>query len=224
MRIVITETEARVIGSLMEKETTTPDQYPLSLAALTAACNQKSNRNPVMQLSEADVESILQGLMKKHLVNNRTGFGSRVTKYQHRFCNQGFGSLEFSSQERAVLCVLLLRGPQTPGELRSRTSRLCDFTDVAQTESVLHSLMERKEGAFVVRLEREPGKRESRYAHTFFDTSEYKQPDRGAPPPPQTQAKPDRIDLLEATVTQLQSDLNTLEARLDALESKDDAY
>ncbi len=97
MRIEITLLEARVVGSLIEKEITNPDQYPLSLSALTNASNQKSNRDPVMQLTEVEVRTIIDGLIKKHLLSDHSGFGSRVTKYQHRFCNVGFGSLEFSA-------------------------------------------------------------------------------------------------------------------------------
>lgn len=165
MRIELTTLEARIIGCLLEKEITTPDQYPLSLSALTHACNQKSSRDPVLQLTETEVQNSLDDLRKKHLVSDRSGFGSRVTKYQHRFCNLGFGSLEFSPQELGIICVLLLRGAQTPGELRSRTNRLCEFSDVQETESVLVNLMRREDGPFVTRLVREPGKRESRYAH-----------------------------------------------------------
>jgi len=220
MLIEITPLEARVIGSLIEKEITTPDQYPLSLSALTHACNQKSNRNPVMQLSEVDLQEIVDGLMKKHLLSDRTGFGSRVTKYQHRFCNVGFGSLEFSAQELGVLSVLLLRGPQTPGELRTRTNRLCSFSDVHETESVLKQLMERDDGPFVVRLAREPGKRESRFEHLFSGESEavvvheITARDQSSP----IQESQQRIEQLEILVMELEKQLNTLEARVDLLE------
>src|SRR4029453_7524285 len=124
MNVHLTALEARVIGSLMEKAITTPDQYPLSLNALTNACNQKSNREPGLELDERTVQETLDGLAKKHLVMERSGFGSRVPKYQHRFCNTGFGSLEVTPQDTASLVDLLLRGPQTPGELRSRASRM----------------------------------------------------------------------------------------------------
>ena len=117
MRIELTPWEARVIGCLIEKEIITPAQYPLSLSALTSACNQKTSRDPVLQLSEQEVQRVVDGLLKRHLVSDRTGFGSRVTKYQHRFANVGFGSLEFTAQELGILCVLMLRGPQTAGEL-----------------------------------------------------------------------------------------------------------
>ena len=157
MRIELTPPEARIIGCLIEKEIVTPAQYPLSLSALTTACNQKSSREPVMNLGEAEVQRIVEGLIKKHLVSDRGGFGSRVTKYQHRFANVGFGSLEFTAQELGILCVLLLRGPQTAGELRARTNRLCEFTDAGETDRVLQGLAVRSDGPFVVRLARDAG-------------------------------------------------------------------
>jgi len=167
MKIELTAIEARVISCLIEKQITTPDQYPLSLNALVNACNQKSNRDPVLDLDEGTVQRTVDTLAKKHLVMEKSGFGSRVPKYQHRFCNTEFGTLKLDSQELAVVCELLLRGPQTPGELRSRASRMASFSDVSETEATLTRLSERADGPFVVRLAREPGRRESRYAHLF---------------------------------------------------------
>lgn len=167
MTIELSPHEARVVGCLIEKEITTPEQYPLSLNALTNACNQKSNRDPVLDLDEADVQQILDQLSKKYLVSEESGYGSRVTKYRHRFCNTQYGTLKFSTQELGIVCELLLRGPQTPGELRSRASRLCPLKDVMEVETVLERLAQREDGPYVVRLPREPGKRESRYAHLF---------------------------------------------------------
>lgn len=115
MKILLNALEARVIGTLIEKQITTPDQYPLSLNALTNACNQKSNRAPVLDLDENTVQQTLDGLAKRYLVGKASGFSSRVTKYQHRFCNAEYGELKLSPQEVAILCELLLRGPQTPG-------------------------------------------------------------------------------------------------------------
>ena len=172
MNIQLTALEARVIGSLIEKAITTPDQYPLSLNALTNACNQKSNRDPVLELDERTVQETLDSLARKHLVMERSGFGSRVPKYQHRFCNTGFGTLEFTPQETAILCELMLRGPQTPGELRSRASRMAPITEVGEVEAALARLAAREDGPFVVRLAREPGKRESRYAHLLSGSVE----------------------------------------------------
>lgn len=158
--------QTRVIGCMLEKEVTTPDQYPLSLKSLTVACNQKSNREPVMDLSESEVQETLDELTKKRLVRDESGFGSRVVKYKHRFCNTEFSDLQLSAQELAVITVLFLRGAQTPGELRSRTNRMCEFSDVHEVESVLQK-MSSADTPLVTRLEREPGKRESRYAHLF---------------------------------------------------------
>jgi uncharacterized protein YceH (UPF0502 family) len=168
MNIVFTPNEARVIGCLIEKEITTPDQYPLSLNALTNACNQKTNRDPVLDLSEAEVQQSVDSLMKKYMVSDKSaGYGGRVTKYKHRFCNTEFGSLKFTKQELGVICVMLLRGPQTPGELRSRTNRLCEFADAEEVESTLRGLLTREDGPFIARLAKAPGARESRYAHLF---------------------------------------------------------
>jgi uncharacterized protein len=159
--------EARVIGSLIEKQITTPEQYPLSLNALVLACNQKSNRDPVLELGDRAVQEILDALMRKHMVIEKSGFGSRVPKYQQRFCNTEFSAQQFTPQERAILCELLLRGPQTPGELRTRASRMAELTDVAQVEAALEHLAHHEGGARVVQLPREPGRRDSRYAHLF---------------------------------------------------------
>ncbi len=167
MNIELSPLEARVLGCLIEKQITTPDQYPLSLNALVNACNQKSNRDPVLDLEEGAVQGIVDGLSKRHFVVERSGFGSRVPKYQHRFCNTEFGSLKFDPQELAVVCELLVRGPQTPGELRGRASRMAPFSDVTEVEAALDRLAQREDGPFVVRLVREPGRRDSRYAHLF---------------------------------------------------------
>jgi len=167
MRIELDSLEARVIGCLIEKQVTTPDQYPLSLNALVNACNQKSNRDPVMSVDEPTLQRTIDALSRKHLVLERSGFGSRVPKYQQLFCNTEYGTLKFSPQELAVVCELLLRGPQTPGELRSRASRMATFTDVGEIEAVLQSLLERDSGPLVARLAREPGRRESRYMQLF---------------------------------------------------------
>jgi uncharacterized protein YceH (UPF0502 family) len=167
MNLELTLHETRVIGCLIEKEITTPDQYPLSLNALTNACNQKSNRDPVLDLDEATVQQTVDQLAKKRLVSEQSGYGSRVPKFQHLFCNTAFGTLKFSPQELGIVCELFLRGPQTPGELRSRAGRLCRFSDVTEVQAVLTVLASREDGPYAIRLAREPGKRESRYAHLF---------------------------------------------------------
>ena len=159
MDIELTPFETRVIGCLIEKSITTPDQYPLSLNALVNACNQKSNRNPVLAMDEGTVQETLDQLMKRHFVLEKSGFGSRVVKYAHRFCNTEFGSLQFSDQQVAIICELFLRGPQTPGELRTHGNRLCGFHEVAEVEVALRGLIEHEDGPYVVKLAREPGKR-----------------------------------------------------------------
>jgi uncharacterized protein YceH (UPF0502 family) len=169
MDIRLSDLEARLIGCLIEKEITTPDQYPLSLNALLNACNQKSNRDPVLALDERDVQGTVDALARRHLVVEKSGFGSRVPKYQHRFCNTEYGTLKFTAQELAILCELLLRGPQTPGELRTRAARMAPLADAADTEQVLATLAARSDGPFVMRLPREAGRRDARYAHLFGD-------------------------------------------------------
>lgn len=163
--------EARVIGCLLEKEVTTPEQYPLSLNALTLACNQKTSREPVLELTEAQVQAALDSLNKKRLISEQSGFGSRVVKYKHRFCNTEFSELQLSSAAVAIICLLLLRGPQTPGELRTRSNRLHDFKDVLEVEACIKQLMERDKPV-LAQLPREPGKRECRYTELFSQGAE----------------------------------------------------
>src|ERR1700739_1422894 len=167
MNIELSPIEARVIGCLIEKQITTPDQYPLSLNALVNACNQKSNRDPVMSADEEAIQTTLDHLIRKHLVIEKSGFGSRVPKYQHRFCNTEFGTLKFTPQELAIVCELLVRGPQTPGELRTRAARMASVSEGGQIEAALETLSGRGGAPCVVRLPREPGRRDSRYAHLF---------------------------------------------------------
>lgn len=167
MKYQLNGTEARVIGCLLEKQVTTPEQYPLSVNAVTMACNQKTNREPVMNLSEYEVQDVLDALVKRHYLRTVSGFGNRVTKYEQRFCNSEFGDLKLSSAEVAVITTLLLRGAQTPGELRTRASRMHEFSDMQEVEQTLEGLAAREDGPYVVRLAREPGKHESRYMHLF---------------------------------------------------------
>lgn len=219
MRIELDSLEARVIGCMIEKQITTPDQYPLSLNALLSACNQKSNRDPVMSLDEPTVQRTLDALSRKHLVLERSGFGSRVPKYQHLFCNTEYGSLKFSPQELAIVCELLLRGPQTPGELRSRASRMASFTDVSEVEAALQGLLERESAPLVARLAREPGRRESRYMQLF-----------GGQPPPEsvaTEATPDEDvprtsagETLPNRIARLEEEMRQLRAELEELKSR----
>ena len=167
MKYQLTAPEARVIGCLLEKQVTTPEQYPLSINAITLACNQKTNREPVMSLGEGEVQDLLDQLVKRHYLRTVSGFGNRVTKYEQRFCNSEFGDLKLTAAEVALVTTLLLRGPQTPGELRSRGQRMHEFSDMAEVEAALEHLATREDGPFVARLPREPGKREQRYMHLF---------------------------------------------------------
>lgn len=164
--------EARVIGVLLEKQVTTPEQYPLSLNAIVTGANQKTNREPVMSLTDADVQSVVDELVRRHHISPQSGFGNRVTKYEQRFCNSEFGQLKLSGAQVALLTTLLLRGPQTPGELRMRAARMHDFVDMQEVEQTLEALASREDGPMVVKLPREPGKRENRYQHLFGDGSE----------------------------------------------------
>lgn len=170
--ITLSPEQCRVIGVMLEKETTTPEQYPLSINGITTGCNQKSNREPVMSLSDGDVQDIVDELVKMSQLMVDHKASGRVNKYFHRFCNTEFGSLKFTPQQRAIICVLLLRGPQTPGELRSRTNRLADFNDVSEVETALNQLQDLNNQVLVKKLEREPGKRESRYVHLFSSLDE----------------------------------------------------
>ncbi|MBQ4666018.1 YceH family protein [Aeromonas hydrophila] len=216
MELVLGPLEARVIGCLIEKEICTPDQYPLSLNALVNACNQKSNREPVLELSELDIRAVVDELIRKRLVVNTAGFNARVPRYQHRFCNTEFGELKFTAQELGIICELLLRGPQTPGELRSRTNRLCSFDDVTQVDAVLAKLAE--QGPYVVKLPREPGKRESRYAHLFSGEVDLQALAEVAPASSYASPAADRLTALEEEVERLKAQLQLLAERLAQLE------
>ena len=233
MKVALDTGEARVIGVLLEKETTTPDQYPLSVNALTAGCNQKTNREPVLNLAESEVQAAVDRLAKQRLVLERSGFGSRVPKYKQLFCNTEFGSLQFTAAERAIICELLLRGPQTPGELRAHGHRLHPFAGLEDVQDALDSLAAREERPLVVRLPRAPGAREARWAHLLGDDAESvavaaangdpapaavqgsATTSRGADAVAQTAALADRLAELEVS---LETRLAKLEARLAALE------
>jgi uncharacterized protein YceH (UPF0502 family) len=223
MPIELNANEARVIGCLIEKQIATPDQYPLSLNALTNACNQKSNRHPVLALEEREVQAVVDGLMRRQLVLEKSGFGSRVPKYQHLFCNTQFGSLKFSPQGTAILCELLLRGPQTPGELRTHAARLAPLHDVGEVETELEELATRPDGPFVARLAREPGRRESRYMHLFSGEAppfveDEPRPSRAGPSAASGSSSVDaeRIAALEAAVAELRHELLRLKARFES--------
>lgn len=220
----LTDKELRVLGALIEKQVTTPDHYPLTLKGLTAACNQKSNRDPVMSLSESEVRETVALLEQQYLVSKRTEYGSRVTKHRQRFCNTEFGTLKLSPPELAVVCLLMLRGPQTPGELRSRSGRLYAFSSVDEVNETIEQLAARDDGPFVTRLAREAGRREARVAH-LLGVDDPAEAVAAAPPERQPQserapAAPSRIERLEADVAALRETVAALREELDALKSE----
>ncbi|ANR77800.1 hypothetical protein BBB57_05700 [Kosakonia sacchari] len=213
MKYQLTAVEARVIGCLLEKQVTTPEQYPLSINGVVTACNQKTNREPVMNLAEHEVQTVLDELVKRHYLRTVSGFGNRVTKYEQRFCNSEFGDLKLSSAEVALITTLLLRGPQTPGELRTRGERMHQFSDMAEVENALEHLATREDRPYVVRLPREPGKRESRFMHLFSgDVQTLVNVVEAVSPPEASLAA--RVDALEAEVAELKQRLDSLLAHL----------
>ena len=210
--IVLNAAQARVLGALMEKETTTPDYYPLSLNALANACNQRSNREPVMDLTEDEVRDALAGLQQHRLAGPARGADSRVTKYEH-WLGEAFN---FSRAETALLCVLLLRGPQTPGELRGRTERIHKFVEIGDVLGGLQRLMERTP-ALVAVLARQPGTKESRYAHLLSGEV------GAAPVAAAAQASTEDRSVLEERIVELESNVAALRNELAALREKFEA-
>ena len=201
--------EARILACLVEKEFTTPDYYPLTLNSLVAACNQKSNRNPVVLFEEAAVERGLEALRKKGLVQTIHIPGSRTAKYKHSFME------EFSliSNEAAILCELMLRGPQTLGELRTHAGRMYEFKGLQEIDEILRDLMDR-EPAMVLKLQREPGKREERYMHMLSGTPEVKERE------PQAEDENPRITKLEKEVSDLRDELAALRSSFETFKSQ----
>jgi uncharacterized protein len=214
--VKLTPAEARVLGALIEKEITTPDYYPLSLNALTNACNQRSNREPIMNLDDDELRQALHGLEAKRLAGRARSADGRVTKYEH-WLGEAFN---FSRAETAVICILLLRGPQTPGELRGRTERLHEFTEISDVTAGLQKLMER-EPPLVTLLPRQPGARESRYAHLLCGPVEFAMASSAdvaaEDPSPSTSQYEDRIAQLESTVAELQREVAALREKIESL-------
>jgi uncharacterized protein YceH (UPF0502 family) len=217
MNIRLSAIDARIIGSLIEKQITTPDQYPLSLNALVNACNQKSNREPLMQLDEATVKFAVDSLARRHFVVEKSGFGSRVPKYQQVFCNTEFGSLRFTPQETAIVCELLLRGPQTPGELRARVPRMAQLPDPGIVETLLGALAGRPDGGIVAQLPREAGRRDSRWAQLFEELPVVVAASEDDTPRSEAPAAPRPTSDLAARVAALESEVAALRAELAAL-------
>ncbi len=204
--------EVRVIGCLLEKAVTTPDQYPLSLNALTNACNQKSSREPVMNLSQGTVEHVTRELEERRLISRSEGKSS-VSKFSQRFCNTLLGSYKFEPPEYAIITVLMLRGPQTPGELRTRTARLHTFEDNDAVRASLVHLMEREGGPLVARLPRLAGRQDHQYMHLFAGAVESVAEDEAVVDKPAGH-RSDRVAELEQRVEVLERALQALAAKL----------
>ena len=211
MEIILTESEVRVLGALMEKDITTPEYYPLSLNALVNACNQKSNRDPVMQLEENAVRDALSGLQEHRLAGPAGGADSRVTKYEHR-TQEVFN---FTRAETAIVCVLLLRGPQTPGELRGRTERMHRFETLDDVQSALQKLMQRQPPLAKV-LPRQPGTKESRYVHLLAGNVIVPElPTMAAPATEVHSIDNNRITHLEEEISNLRKEMADLKDQLE---------
>jgi len=213
MQVILTEIEARVLGSLIEKDITTPDYYPLSLNALVNACNQKNNRDPVMTLDENTVRDALSTLQEKRLAGPASGADSRVTKYEHRLQE----AFNFDRREIAIICVLLLRGAQTPGELRGRTDRMYHFEALEDVVSTLDRLAHR-DPSLVAALPRQPGTKETRYMHLFSGDAPQQVFVERTPTPAAagSGSTADRISALEAEVASLRTELTDVQQQLAA--------
>ena len=209
------DTEVRVIGCLIEKSITTPDLYPLTLNALTNACNQKSGRNPVMALKQGEVQQTIRLLEAKHFVRTDENFKSRTEKYTHRFCNTRYSNIQFDNAQLAIVCLLMLRGPQTPGELRARSGRLHAFADNAEVVISLDSLIEREGGPMLVKLQRTPGRKDSEYMHLFSGPIDIDAHVSQAQETKRT-ATTERVSVVELAerVSQLEADVAELKSRL----------
>lgn len=205
--------EARVIGCLIEKSIVTPDQYPLTLNALTNACNQKSAREPVMALSQGDVQHTVRALETKHLVRTEENFKSRTEKYAHRFCNTRYSDLQFSPAELAIVCLLLLRGAQTPGELRARSGRLHTFADNAEVVVTLDGLLAREGGPLLMKLPRTAGRKDSEYMHLFCGPVDVEAHVAEAKARPAATSQRGGIAELTARVERLESELEELKRK-----------
>jgi len=212
----LNEIEARVIGCLIEKSIVTPDQYPMTLNALTNACNQKSSREPVMSLTPGEVQHAMRDLEEKHLARTEENFKSRTEKYSQRFCGTRYSDLQFDPSQVAIVCLLLLRGSQTPGELKARSGRLHSFADNADVVVALDSLLQREGEAFVVKLPRTPGRKDSEYMHLFcgpVDIEEHAS--RAIAPKPSAGADRSNVAELTARVSKLEEEVAELRSLLD---------
>jgi uncharacterized protein YceH (UPF0502 family) len=225
MPVVLSEKEARVIGCLMEKSVITPDQYPMTLNGLTNACNQKSSREPVMHLEPGEVLNTVRALQDKHLVRVEENFRTQVEKFSQRLCNTPFSDYQFDEPQFAIMTVLLLRGPRTPGELKANVGRLHTFADNAEVQDALDSLVDREGGALVAQLPRKPGRRDSEYAHLLageLTVAPVPSSRSSNPPPVESPAAPpgasgelrQRLAALEAEVAALKAELAAVKVEL----------
>jgi len=205
----LTQHQIRVLGCLIEKQLTTPDYYPLTLSALTNACNQKSSRDPVMNLSESEVLDAIQGLIDLNLAREQQMAGARVLKYAHKLSGTLTKQFDMSQNELGVLAVLFVRGPQTVGEIRTRTNRMCEFSSLADVESVLDKLATKSGGPYVAPLAREPGRREIRYQHLFGDSS-VEVSDVNVEVEEAKPASNNELDELRKDIAELREELNEL--------------
>ncbi len=212
MPIELNAIEARIMGCLMEKSVTTPDQYPLTLNALTNACNQKSSRNPVMNLEPGEVLRTLRELQNKHIVRCEENFKTQVEKYTQRLCNTPFSDYQFDTPQFAIICVLLLRGPRTPGELRANSGRLHTFADNAEVVEALDTLINAEGGACVVELPRQHGRKDPEYMHLLSGPVNVDALTSAPPTPPATREPAsdlaERVSRLEAEVAELRAMLS----------------
>lgn len=199
--------EARIIGSLIEKSVVTPNQYPMTLNALTNACNQKSGRNPVMALKTGELQATLRSLEAQNLARADENFKSRTEKYVQRFCNTRYSEYQFDPAQLAIICLLLLRGAQTPGEIRSRSGRLHEFSDNAAVVLALNELIEREREPLIVKLPRTPGRKDSEYMHLFSGPVDF-----------EAHAVQARAAMSESTSTR--SNTSDLERRVSQLEAE----
>jgi uncharacterized protein YceH (UPF0502 family) len=220
MPIELSANETRVIGCLMEKSVVTPDQYPMTLNALTNACNQKSSRDPVMSLESGTVLATLRSLEAKHLVRTEENFKSQVEKFTHRLCNTPFSDYQFDPPQFAIICVLLLRGKRTPGELRANSGRLYTFADNNEVNEALNTLIDREGGAVVARVGRTPGRRDDEYMHLLSGELPEAAPQHAArPTPTHLEGESDRTSPAIA-LTPTSPDTADLEARIAKLEEE----
>jgi len=210
MDLELNSQQIRVLGCLIEKQLSTPEYYPLTLSALVNACNQKSNREPVMSLSDSDVLDAIRTLINLNLGRESRMPGARVVKYEHKLSNTLTQQFDFSQAELAILSVLFVRGPQTVGELRTRTTRMFQFDSLADVDKTLQNLAENQAGPYVKALARQPGRREIRYCHLFspFDESAFVVAAENQPSPSQTRS--DEIAALREEVAELRKEVQEL--------------